>query len=385
MPAVALGPFPAVADAEALQIAARLAPLVAPDRLRLARELRGLTQQALVDRTDGEFSTAALSQLEKGRTRPTTATFAAIVEATALPAGFFVARPNDASPGGFFRSLRSTSARQRKTQLARARLLHDLIVAIEEHVRVPELDVMSCEPAQGRDEDSTLAAAEHAAESVRKDWGLGTGPVPNVIRELERHGIVVVRASTFKHEVDAFSVNFPGRPVAVLGLDKGVTARSRFDAAHELGHIVLHSTLEPGPKEIERQAHQFAAAFLMPRAGIAHHLPATADWRQLAALKSEWRVSIAALLMRARTLGVMSPARYTNAMKVMSARGWRRREPGDDRLGALEVPVLLGRAVQRLADAQVTLAELCEEAALPIDEIERLLEITSDQRPSVEL
>lgn len=378
-------PSLAVVDQADLRDAARVAPLVSPDRLVLARDLRALTQQGLVDRTGGRFTTAALSQLEKGRTRPTAATLAAIVEATNVPVDFFVARPNDAAPEGFFRSLRSTSARERKRQLASARLLHDFITAIEEHVRLPELNVPTWEPGLDRSDQERLVAAEQAAEHVREAWGLGAGPIPNVIRELERHGIVVVRASTFKHEVDAFSVNFPGRPVAVLGLDKAVTARSRFDAAHELGHLVLHSGLEPGPKEIEKQAHEFASAFLMPRSGIEHLLPATADWRRLSALKIEWRVSISALLMRARALGVMSPSRYTNAMKVMSARGWRRHEPGDDRLGALEVPVLLGLAARRLADAKVTLADLCQEAALPIDEIERLLEVTSDQRPSVEI
>lgn len=378
-------PSLAVVDQADLRDAARVAPLVSPDRLVLARDLRALTQQGLVDRTGGRFTTAALSQLEKGRTRPTAATLAAIVEATNVPVDFFVARPNDAAPDGFFRSLRSTSARERKRQLASARLLHDFITAIEEHVRLPELNVPTWEPGLDRSDQERLVAAEQAAEHVREAWGLGAGPIPNVIRELERHGIVVVRASTFKHEVDAFSVNFPGRPVAVLGLDKAVTARSRFDAAHELGHLVLHSDLEPGPKEIEKQAHEFASAFLMPRSGIEHLLPATADWRRLSALKIEWRVSISALLMRARALGVMSPSRYTNAMKVMSARGWRRQEPGDDRLGALEVPVLLGLAARRLADAKVTLADLCQEAALPIDEIERLLEVTSDQRPSVEI
>jgi Zn-dependent peptidase ImmA (M78 family) len=82
------------------------------------------------------------------------------------------------------------------------------------------------------------------------------------LRQLERHGVVVVRTQTFQREVDAFSVNFPGRPVVVLGVDKAVTARSRFDAAHELGHLVLRSESHAGTKEAEKQAHRFGAAFL---------------------------------------------------------------------------------------------------------------------------
>jgi Zn-dependent peptidase ImmA (M78 family) len=229
-------------------------------------------------------------------------------------------------------------------------------------------------------------AIEDAAEEVRSQWGLDPGPIDHVIRELERHGAVVVRASTFKREVDAFSVNFPGRPIVVLGLDKAVTARSRFDAAHELGHLVLHSDEHAGSPEAEKQAHQFAAAFLMPRSDIADRLPEGADWRELMQLKVEWRVSIASLLMRARTLDIMSKSRYVSAMKAMSARGWRREEPGDERLGVLEQPVLLGRAVRRLEkDAELSVEDLCIEAALPLDQIEWLLDVASDPRPTVDL
>ena len=372
-------------DRDLLRDAARIAPLVAPDRLVLARDLSQLTQQEVAAKAGGQFTSAALSQLEKGRSRPSATTLAAIAGAVDVPLGFFLARSNDAAAGGFFRSLRSTSARERKRQLARARLLHDLVAAIEGHVRLPVLDVPRHEPRLDGTDQQRLDAAEDAAEQVRSAWGLGDEPIGHVIRELERRGVIVVRASTLKHEVDAFSVNFPGRPVAVLGSDKGVTARSRFDAAHELGHLVLHSSVEPGPKEVERQAHEFAAAFLMPRSGIEDELPSTADWRVLNSLKVKWRVSIAALLMRAKTLEVMPPHRYTNAMKAMSARGWRTDEPGDERLGPLEAPVLLGMAIDRLTETGISLEQLCEEAALPVKEVKQLLDNTSDRRPAVEL
>jgi hypothetical protein len=94
---------------------------------------------------------------------------------------------------------------------------------------------------------------------------------------------------------------------------------------------------------------------------------------------------MAALLMRASTLGVMPSARYVNAMKAMSARGWRRTEPGDDQLGTLEVPVLLGRAVERLQDLGLSVGDLCAEAALPLSEVRDLLRRTRDPRPSVDL
>jgi Zn-dependent peptidase ImmA (M78 family) len=123
----------------------------------------------------------------------------------------------------------------------------------------------------------------------------------------------------------------------------------------------------------------------MPETDIYRDLPRSADWALLMKLKVKWRVSIAALLRRARTLDVMSPQRYVNAMKVMSSRGWRTNEPGDEKLGPLESPLLLPRALDRLADLGISADDLAEEAALPVDDIRRLIRLTRDPRPRVEL
>jgi Zn-dependent peptidase ImmA (M78 family) len=148
-----------------------------------------------------------------------------------------------------------------------------------------------------------------------------------VVGLLEGHGILVLRLPLDEADVDAFSLPFPDRPVVVLGANKKDRARSRFDAAHELGHLVMHGESVWGVKEVEIQAHKFAAEFLMPAADIRPELPAKADWATLFALKQRWHVSIAALLMRAKDLEVMAPPAYTTAMKGISARGWRRSEP----------------------------------------------------------
>ena len=367
-------------EGPSLRWAAHVAPLVAPDRLRLARELQGWTQQELVEAAGKQFSAAALSQLERGRTRPSAATLLAIAEATRCPVEFFVPRPGDRQPEGFFRSLQSTSARERRQQLARARLLHDFVSVLEEHVLLPELDVPRFRPA-----DPTDADIEDVAERVRELWDVEPGPIANVVRTLERHGVVVVRAQTFKREVDAFSVCFQKRPIVVVGTEKAVMARSRFDAAHELGHLVLHTDDDAGTRAAELQAHAFAAAFLMPASTIRGELSNRVDWNELRRLKVRWRVSIAALLRRAKTLRVISDHSYVNAMKLMSARGWRTREPGDEQLGALESPVLLQRALTRASELGHSVRSLASEAGLPAPQLERLIEATRDPRPEVQL
>lgn len=363
----------------------RGATLVDPSRVRFARELRGWTQQQVVSEAGGAFTAAALSQIERGQSSPSAATLEALASAVDCPVEFFVARPGDRPPVGYFRSLRSTKARDRRQLLARARLLHNLLAALEEHVALPELDLPRYPLGDEPDETVRSQMIEHAANGVRREWSLPAGPIGNVVLELERHGLLVVRSSNLHLEVDAFSVPFDDRPVVVLGSEKAVTARSRFDAAHELGHLVIHSGNEPAGTTTEREAHAFAAAFLMPASDIREELPSRADMRVLMSLKAKWRVSIGALLRRSLDLGIMSKPVYVNAMKAMSARGWRTREPGDDLLGALEAPVLLARAVEGLAKAGAAIDDVIEAAHLPAGEVHRLLQVTRDPRPRVDL
>jgi len=149
-------------------------------------------------------------------------------------------------------------------------------------------------------------------------------------------------------EVDAFSLPFADHPVVVLSADKNDRARSRFDAAHELGHLVMHGDQVWGLREVETQAHWFAAAFLMPAPDIHDELPTKVDWPRLFELKKRWQVSLAALLLRAKSLGRINDAQYVTAVKTASARGWRRVEPVP--LGAPEQPKLLSCALDTLTN-----------------------------------
>jgi Zn-dependent peptidase ImmA (M78 family)/transcriptional regulator with XRE-family HTH domain len=356
---------------------ARIASLVNPNRVRLAREARGWTQTELVHQLDGQLTAGAISQIEHGRVRPSGPTVRLLADALEFPPTFFLRRDDDTDVVGFFRSLRSTPARVRKQALAQAQLLHDLATAVERHVRLPEVQV----PRFGGERRQNI---EKVATKVRREWNIPDGPIPNVVRVLERHGVITARVAVDRHDIDAFSVWFTDRPVVILGNDKNVAARSRFDAAHELGHLALHRPDQAGTREAEQEAHEFAAAFLAPADMIRDQLPKRVDWRELVDLKAEWGVSIAALLRRARDLEVISDHAYVNAVKAMSARGWRRDEPGDELLGKPERPVLLRRAVALLNDQDCSLDDLAMEAGLPTEMISRLLG-RQDSRPSVDL
>jgi Zn-dependent peptidase ImmA (M78 family)/DNA-binding XRE family transcriptional regulator len=326
-------------------------------RLRLARELAGWSQLELASRM--ELSPPAVSQFETGTARPSVETQERLGRVLGVPTRFF-GMPVTETHEGFFRSLRRTSVIDRRRARAMAQISHDVAALRGDQLPEPTVPQM---PIIASSEDA--AEVEAIAGRLRLAWGVSPGPIPDVVELLEAHGVLVVRLPLESADVDAFSLPYRDRPVVVLGSEKNDRARSRFDAAHELGHLVMHGEEVWGLPEIERQAHQFAAGFLMPAADIYAELPDRPDWQRLFDLKLRWHVSLAALLMRAKTLGRMNDSSYLTAVKNLSARGWRRREPVA--LGRPERP----RTLRCLLSADVS-PGLSQ--SLPADVLDRLAE-----------
>jgi Zn-dependent peptidase ImmA (M78 family)/DNA-binding XRE family transcriptional regulator len=359
-----------------------IAALFDRSRLRMARELRGLTQVQLA-RDVGSVTSASVSQFENGHARPATSTLRRLSVALRVPLPFFAtpARPPaQEQVNGFFRSLRSTSPRDRQQALAYVQLARELALELEKFVALPDLNLPRVPVNEGRHFQSV--EIEEIAAQIHDHWKVLSGPIENMVRLLEKNGIVVIRFRVSIEKVDAFCVDFPDRPVVALGADKGLRDRSRFDAAHELGHLVMHGVGQVGDKAAERQANEFAAAFLMPAEDIKPELPSRLDWPTLLRLKAKWHISIAALLVRAKTLGVMDEHTYAQAWKALSVRGWRKVEPGN--LGNPEVPVLLQRALELTEKPGFPFDEFISRSGLPEADIRTLLNRDIDERPRVE-
>jgi hypothetical protein len=118
-------------------------------------------------------------------------------------------------------------------------------------------------------------APELAAQEVRARWGLGEQPIGNLVHLLEAHGVRVFSLTDGTKDLDAYCLNWHGQPFIFLSREKS-GERHRFNAAHELGHLVLHGEDKiPNGPEAEAEANQFAAAFLMPKAGVLTQGPTT--------------------------------------------------------------------------------------------------------------
>lgn len=348
-----------------------------PARLALARRLAGL-QRTRIARAAG-ITPAAITQFEKGQTRPTIPVLQALSATLGVPPEFFrTGYPVHALPAGgaHFRSLRATSSLEREKALAFAELVLALVEAIERYVELPEVRL----PALDISPTLEVEEIRGLAQQARAQMGVGPGPVPHVVRLLETHGVVVVRLDDATKRVDAFSHQSGPRPVILLSPMKADKARSRFDAAHELGHLLIHPDTEPGSRLVEEQAHAFAAEFLMPAAQIARELPTRLDWSVLHDLKRRWGVSLRALVVRGHKLGRFGDSTYQRAMRQLSS--WGLPEPGP--LGPPEVPVLIPRAVEIL-EAPDPVSWLAQETGMPAEIIVRVLDASGSrqERPPV--
>ncbi|OKI85930.1 helix-turn-helix domain-containing protein [Micromonospora sp. CB01531] len=362
-------PAPATAAAR-LADAARL---FSGRRLTLARQVAGLRKNGLAERI-GKTPTA-VAGYENGTKRPAPATVAQLALTLKVEPSFFMAAdaPDTPIPTPHFRSLRSTTQLVRDQAHAYGCLVADVAASLEKYVELPQRDV----PRRPVPPDEVATGeAEAAAADVRAGWGMGTGPAGHLVRLLENKGVLVVFSLPQTAAVDAFSIEAGDRPIILLNPVKEDYYRQRFDLAHELGHLVMHTDAEPGSKLVEDQAHRFASEFLMPAAGIIDELPARVDWQRLFALKERWGVSLQALLMRCRQLKVMSESTYQKAMVTLSSRGWRRQEPGEGT--APELPSLLPRSVDLLEAAGYPARTLAEQARVPVF----LFEMATSRRPT---
>ncbi len=293
------------------------------ERVRLVREYLSMTQQGLAEAA--RVTQPAISQIEKGGP-VTNATLQSIAAATGYSTEFFQRGTLPDLPELSLRYRKRASSRRSEDKRVRAHCRQgiELIGQLEQQTQLPPV---ALKPAKSDIDDDGI---ETLAVAVRHQLGIGPDdPVPNVMRAVERGGIVVFGASVNLERHDAASVwpNFPlGRPVVCYA--RGWPGdRQRLSLAHEVGHLVLHQTRTVEADRAETEAFRFGAAFLIPRDAAIEAIEAPATLRSLAWAKSKWGISIAALIRRGHDLRVIDTRRYQSLMKQLSARGWRKKEP----------------------------------------------------------
>lgn len=333
-------------------------PTFVPGRLTEAREVRGLTVTQLADLVG--VTKQSVSAYERGRQVPTPRVLEELAQKLNLPVHFFVRKlPEQPTNTIYFRSLAATSKRARVRAKRRLAWLEDIIEYLTQFIEfmpssLPYFDV-------GDPLALSFERIEDIARECRREFGIGNGPISNVVRLLENHGVILTRQEFDTRTLDAFSMRSAKLdiPIIVLGSDKDSAARSRFDAAHELGHLILHhSVTKLGPlhKLLEHQANRFAGAFLLPTDSFTGDLGVLLTLNSLWVLKRKWKVSIAAMIHRCEDLDLLSEEQAKRLWIRHAQKGFKTREPLDDEL-PIEQPVFLQRCFELIVSQQIQTKE----------------------------
>jgi Zn-dependent peptidase ImmA (M78 family) len=348
--------------------------------LILARESRGMTQvelaQLMTRNSDGTpISQGYISKAEAGRLEVTGPRLSLYAATLAYPVAVLCSDPQLHGVGvGLVHhrkraSIGAPALRRIHAELALARMqtrgLRTLAGADQRHqfhrILVDDFDT-----------------ASDAAITLRREWKLAPGAVPHLVSLIEEAGGLVLVRDLGSRELDAVTQWIDGDPPLFLINAHAPADRFRFSLAHELGHVIMHGT--PGATAVqERQADEFASEFLLPAGAIRAELKLDhLDLSRLLDLKLRWGVSMAAMLRRASTLGVISDWQYRNVMVEMSALGYRTQEPGDlIRESARLIPALV---TGLLDDRGYRLDQLADASGLLPDEFGRLY-LRNDDSP----
>lgn len=331
-----------------------------PTRLTLARKRRGLRMTRLAKLI--EVEPRSISAYENGEFSPEPDKLEKLAFILNFPVTFFCGETLDEPTPDIasFRSLTRMTAGKRDTALGAGAIALMLNKWIEQRFELPVANL----PDLGR-----VGNPEAAAEALRRQWGLGELPIKNMVHFLESKGVRVFSLSIDAAEVDAFSMWQEDTPFVFLNTKKSAE-RSRFDAAHELGHLVLHRHGSPQGQDAEREANAFASAFLMPRATVLAHAPRLATVDHLVQLKKYWTVSVAALAYRLHTVRVLTDWHYRTLCIEIASRGYRDHEPEEVQR---ETSQILAKVFAALRDESVNKGDIAKELRVPPEEIEQLV------------
>ncbi|WP_312397734.1 XRE family transcriptional regulator [Kocuria sp.] len=259
-----------------------------------------------------------------------------------------------------FRAGRSTTRRERDAALAAGASGMEVNSWISGHFVLPKINV----PQLGEE------TPQLAAIMLREAWGLGTKPLPNLIQLCESRGIRVYGLPPLAEPVDAYSLWHGGVPYIFLARRK-TPERTRFDVAHELGHLVLHKHRElETTSQQEDEANRFASEFLIPRDSIVEYLPRNPTVDDIFKIKNAFKVSAMALTYAVHQAGRMTDWIYRTTCNKLGQLGYRTGEP--DGMDHFEQSKVFPQVFRSEKHGQVDVERIASELALPADDVHAL-------------
>lgn len=297
-------------------------------RFKSARLLNGYSLQELADKLGNRVSRQALHKYEKGEMIPDSAMIGLLSDVLDVRPDFFFREMQVKIGPIAFRKFPDLPAKEEH------RIIETVRDYLSRYLELEEIIGIRTEfqhPLEGFKEITCFQDVEDAAQEVRKKWALGCDPIYNAIELLEDKHIKIVEVAA-GDSFDGMQTWVNGSiPVIAINknrLDK--TDRKRFTVMHELGHLLLTFPKEMPEKQQETFCHQFAGAILIPEPAMKEELgPKRRKLmvEELAALKQQYGVSIQAIAMRAKDLGIISDSYCRQFFTYIRQKGWKVNEP----------------------------------------------------------
>jgi Zn-dependent peptidase ImmA (M78 family)/DNA-binding XRE family transcriptional regulator len=331
-----------------------------PARLEQALAARSLSKGQLASLVGVAAST--VTKWCKGDQSPEASTFDRLATVLNVQPEWLARPMLKPTSAPFYRSNASALKAARAKLEARTEWTQELAYYFNDYVEFPEVKLPQRDFQHP--EEISDADIEAAAEECRTLWQLGRGPIQNLALAAESAGIILVREETEISAIEGLSSwsEVLNRPIILLSADKANGFRSRFDLAHEIGHLILHRHIPRADErdrynQMEKQAHRFAGALLLPAESFASEVRIPANLDNLLILKQRWGTSVAAMMMRLHALGLLNDDEKLVLFKRRSARWGSKSEPGDEKW-APEIPRLLRRTVDLLVNESIVPADV---------------------------
>lgn len=349
-----------------------------PYRIRQARTSRRMSISDLSEML--EVSKQLVSQYETGKTSPSMGKLNEISKILKYPVSFFykpIPKNDSASSIVFFRSNKTAKVKSKNAAKEKMEIFCEIVSYLENYVNLPETNLPKMEYENEDLMPLSVEEIENYAMGLRKAWGLGVGPIDNLMVEVQKNGIHVSKISLNLEKIDAFSVWMNNKSYIFLNDDKNTNARIRFDIAHELGHLLMHADYytnedfekSPIKQKLELEANMFAGAFLMPGQTFEKDV-FSSSIDHFIQLKCKWKASIGSMIYRCEELGILSENQIKYLKDQMKKRSYWRREPLDNEM-PVEKPFMCKQAIQLLLDNNIlTPGQISEDIGCYPEEIE---------------
>lgn len=333
--------------------------LILGSKIKQARLYRGLSQSELADKLG--VTKQAISKYEVGKSQLSAEIIALLPKMLGFPISFFMQKNiqqyNMSQSIIYFRT-KSISKRTKEHLATKIQILDENIMGFyKKYIDFPEVNIPDLNEYLGKNNcNYNREVIRNVARKVRERWQLGTQPITNLAYVLQSNGFILNKQYIDQDKTDGLSQWVNDTPYIFTSANKGSAVRSRFDNAHELGHLLLHRNVtaeEQGSTAIERDADYFASEFLYPSEEFLKELSEYPICLEaFISLKEKWGISIQAIVRKCLDLGLISDEKYIYFQKRISFKGWRKNEPLDDIL-PVEEPTLLKDATELLIDNEV--------------------------------